>query len=1039
MTGFSVKRPGLLTGLMVAATMVVALLALLPTLLPEWTGGLNRITVDTDPENMLREDEPVRVFHDRMKERFALNDMVVVGVVNPEHPDGVFNPQTLTKIWKLTGFAESLHFDANGQVVGKIPKLPADYRDGNAPQPASGDESTAPPPAPEGLPEGLGEGGGPALPAGMGGGEPSPEPKEESEPDEPTGQEGPTRGAADEIVVERDIIAPSTVDKIIPTPGSLKFNWLMRHPPRTQEGAIDVRKAARRIPFLNGTMVSEDGRMIAVYLPLTKKDLSHDVYVRLQEIIGDLGGPEEYHITGLPVAEDTFGFEMFVQMAISAPTAMVVIFLLMLVFFRKLVLIISPMIVALVCTVLTMGALVIAGYPVHIMSSMIPIFIMPIAVLDSIHIISEFFEKYQETRDRRTTLYAVMDALFVPMLYTSLTSAAGFASLALTPIPPVQVFGVFVAMGILAAWLLTVTFIPAFVMFIPESRLEGFGAKHDRSAGQAHPGLIGRFLNAVGHGTYRFAKPIVALTVVVLVIAGWGISQINVNDNPVKWFEPSHPIRRADRVLNDHFGGTYMAYLSLEAQPRKWQPQETLAEMRRAVDGQRDPNVRAALDELTQAAETHADANSPDAFFRALHSEADRVSPRGMADELDTFVNRRRQAYFDTLKDPETLRWLAQLQEHLLTVENRGKKVVGKSNSIADIVRTINRDLHASSPTYIPPRKDPNYVVPDNAAGVAQTLLQYENSHRPHDLWHLITKDYRNASVWVQLTSGDNEDMSAVVKAVDEWIGKNPPPRALEHKWFGLTYINVVWQEKMVWGMLQSFAGSFLVVFLLMTILFRSALWGLLSMVPLTVTIAAIYGALGIVGKDYDMPTAVLSSLTLGLAVDFAIHFLARSRAMYLETGSWKQTAPKVFGEPARAIARNIIVIAAGFLPLLLAPLVPYQTVGMLLATILVVSGLATLLILPALVRLLEGPLFQAAKSKAGPTCVCGTCVAVSAAAVALLALNAYQYLAIPLGALTIIALIAVPLAAVGCALLGRRDRCNIKQPQQEVTHEDAP
>ena len=100
------------------------------------------------------------------------------------------------------------------------------------------------------------------------------------------------------------------------------------------------------------------------------------------------------------------------------------------------------------------GSLIIAGFPVHIMSSMIPIFLMPIAVLDSIHIISEFFEKYQQTRDRAATMRAVMEALFGPMLYTSLTSSAGFASLALTPIPPVQVFGVFVAMGIMLAWLL---------------------------------------------------------------------------------------------------------------------------------------------------------------------------------------------------------------------------------------------------------------------------------------------------------------------------------------------------------------------------------------------------------------------------------------------------------------------------------------------------------------------------------------------------------------------------------------------------------
>ena len=72
------------------------------------------------------------------------------------------------------------------------------------------------------------------------------------------------------------------------------------------------------------------------------------------------------------------------------------------------------------------------------MSSMIPIFIIPIAVLDAIHIVSEFFDRYQATKDRKKTIHDVMNTLFMPMLFTSLTTVAGFASLALTPIPPVQ-------------------------------------------------------------------------------------------------------------------------------------------------------------------------------------------------------------------------------------------------------------------------------------------------------------------------------------------------------------------------------------------------------------------------------------------------------------------------------------------------------------------------------------------------------------------------------------------------------------------------
>jgi len=126
-----------------------------------------------------------------------------------------------------------------------------------------------------------------------------------------------------------------------------------------------------------------------------------------------------------------------------------------------------------------------------------------------------------------------------------------------------------------------------------------------------------------------------------------------------------------------------------------------------------------------------------------------------------------------------------------------------------------------------------------------------------------------------------------------------------------------------------------------------------------SVTIALIYGIIGFVGKEYDMPVAVLSSLTLGLAVDFAIHFLERSRTTYKKLGSWSKAIREMFEEPARAIARNVIVIAVGFTPLLAAPLVPYKTVGIFLASIMVISGIATMFILPALVTTLKSIIFR--------------------------------------------------------------------------------
>ncbi|MFZ9012352.1 MAG: MMPL family transporter, partial [Anaerohalosphaeraceae bacterium] len=112
-------------------------------------------------------------------------------------------------------------------------------------------------------------------------------------------------------------------------------------------------------------------------------------------------------------------------------------------------------------------------------------------------------------------------------------------------------------------------------------------------------------------------------------------------------------------------------------------------------------------------------------------------------------------------------------------------------------------------------------------------------------------------------------------------------------------------------------------------------------------------------GKDYDMPVAVLSSLTLGLSVDFAIHFLERSRELTGKYGGWKDAIWHMFQEPAMAISRNAIIISIGFTPLLFAPLVPYKTVGFFLATIMAASWMATLFILAALITGLQKSLFK--------------------------------------------------------------------------------
>jgi predicted RND superfamily exporter protein/CRP-like cAMP-binding protein len=901
MPSLAMNRPRMFMYITLLTTVLLLVPAIVPNLLPGVFPFLSPLKIDTNPENMLSADEPVRQYHKQMRKEMDLHDMIVVGVVNEAHPNGVFNPDSLQRVYALTEFIKTLQWP------------------------------------------------------------------DEDDPSKTVG------------IVQVDILAPSTVDVIEQgAPGTVDFSWLMRAPPTTQEEATAVFETMQRFPLMERIMVSGDGRALALYLPITSKEVSYRIYKALRERIAEMTGDEHYFITGLPVAEETFGVEMFIQMAISAPMAMIVVFALLLFFFRNLTLVGAPMIVAMVSVICTVALLVVTGNTVHIMSSMIPIFIMPIAVLDSVHILSEFFDFYPRIRDLRLTMNHAMRELFIPMFFTSITTAVGFASLALVPIPPVQVFGIFVAVGVLLAWLLSVTFIPAYIALLSDNTRSRLAEAADRAAARkslVRDGLLERTRRL----TMRYPRRILLVSFALVAACVVGIIRIEVNDNPVRWFAPDHPIRVADRVLNEHLAGTYMAYLTLESEVQNDVPDVARAGVNNhlAELAAEFPARGELIGQVREQAQTMpAGSNLVAGLQRFAEFRLDAASDRQYAfwDALLVRLDELAQVE-QVFKDPAVLNYVAELQAALVETG-----IVGKAVSVADFSKTVNRELRGGVAE--------DYRVPATAQGVAQTLLTYQSSHRPQDLWHSVTPDFRKGVLWLMLNSGDNRDMTAVVDAANDFMTANPPPVELTANWFGLTYINVIWQEKMVTGMLGSIAGSFLTVLLLMIILLRSTAWGLLAMVPLSATMLVIYGVLGLAGKSYDMPVAVLSSLSIGLAVDFTIHFLVRIRHFMSQTRSPLRSHDLAFGQPAVAISRNVLVVAIGFLPLLFAPLVPYQTVGTLIATILCASGMATLLIVPACLRVWEGHFFPATDSRRTTLFGTGNAVVVGVLAAVLVGVN---------------------------------------------------
>lgn len=664
-------------------------------------------------------------------------------------------------------------------------------------------------------------------------------------------------------VAARDVSGFTTMDNITVEEATLRVAPLMSKIPADKKEIEQLRKNLFDNPLFIGRIISKDGKTSAIYVPLEKGANGKKISDDIRKIISNETGDESYYIAGDPVSRDTFGAEMFKLMVIFAPIAGIVMLIVRFLIFRDLFLSMALMMDAMISIIWSMGLLIALGFPIHIMSSMAPVFLMAIAT-DSIHIFNEFYFKYRERKNKKIAIIETMKAVGRPVRYTALATTTSFAVLLFMNIIPVKVFGGLVAFGTIILRILSFSFIPAMFTFVRDEKIERIARYEDASSGRTS-----RFLEKLaGFGVSR-ANPIVIISILLIAVSIIGISRTVVNNNMVNWFKEKSDIRKADRVINNSLGGTSLGYVVVTS----------------------------------------------------------------MED--------------DYIKTPEAMRYIDGLQKDLERLP-----VVGKTTSVVDYVKRINHVLHDDDPKYD--------AIPETKEIIGQYLFLFAMSAKPSDLDNVVDYPFRRANIWVQIKTWDANAMSEVVKAVEKY--KKAHPSSMEMKPAGIAYFNLVWNNEVLWDMVKGFVLALIVVFVILAFDFRSIKWAIVGYIPLLFTILLIYGFIGISGKDFDMPISVLSCLSLGMAVDFAIHFVTRLRRRINEmhgdetlTDSLRWTAAR----PGKGIIRNAVLFSASFAVMIFAPLTPYITVGVFIVSMMFLSAIMTIIYLPSLITLLKGWLFK--------------------------------------------------------------------------------
>ena len=349
-----------------------------------------------------------------------------------------------------------------------------------------------------------------------------------------------------------DLLSLATIKDIRGSASGLDVEPFMDGVPETQEEIDFLKQRMREFGIYEDVIVSKDGvgTVLAVRPQPNARETYADIYDLVKNKVEELearGGNEEFFISGRPVIEGVFGVYMPQEMTRMQPIIIALLILLLYISFRTPRGVGLPLLTVLIAEVWTIGTMAGLGYDIYTITTMLPILIMAIGIADAVHFLSRerLLAHFSEYTHRKERIVEVMHELWKPMVMTSVTTGVGFLSMLSSDLPPIREFGIFAAVGIAYALIVTMTLFPAALMLLSEKV-----GHADRKP------LFTDYVEWSSKAIIAYPKRIMAFFAVLVVVSVYGATLIKVDASMVAQFKPDDPIRHADTVLNEHFAGT---------------------------------------------------------------------------------------------------------------------------------------------------------------------------------------------------------------------------------------------------------------------------------------------------------------------------------------------------------------------------------------------------------------------------------------------------------------------------------------------------
>lgn len=559
-----------------------------------------------------------------------------------------------------------------------------------------------------------------------------------------------------------------------------------------------------------------------------------------------------------------------------------------------------------VCTLSALLMLGILGYTdwrMTIISSNFVAVLLVVALALAIHLVVRYRELESKEPDMPRAERAVMAAqlMFVPCFYTAVTTMVAFTSLVVAGIKPVIDFGWMMTAGIVVAFVVSFSLVPALIAILPDSGAEG--ASDTLS-------MTRRFAAVVE----RFGGVVLSVTALLVLLVLLGLSRLQVENRFIDYFKDTTEIYQGMELLDSRLGGTIPLDIILYP-PAASSPDANEVAAMGAV----------TLDESLSAEEEAFDSDFTDDFGDDggdLWDDDPFGEDVSFADENSAEIG-----YWFTLE---------------------GRDLVDQIHNIVDARPESGKVLSLSTGFSVMDR-----LYDDKLGGVELALVERS---LPSDVAEvLITPYYDSVAQQARISVRAMETSKTLRRAeyLESLYAQILAETGLDEtrvKFTGLLvlYNNVL--QSLYASQILTLGAVFMAIGIMFLALFRSVSLALLGLAPNILAAGLVLGVMGLSGIPLDIMTITIAAIVVGMGVDNCIHYIHRFRREFALDGNYREAMYRSHASIGRAMYYTTLTVVVGFSMLTLSNFTPSIYFGVLTVMAMLAAVMGALLLLPKLI-----------------------------------------------------------------------------------------